>query len=59
MSGRIHVCPLSAVPDVVAGCEASHLLTCLQDEVVVETPTLIKLTTTCGCSRRHRTTVAG
>jgi predicted protein tyrosine phosphatase len=42
MSGRIHVCPLSAVPDVVAGCEASHLLTCLQDEVVVETPTLIK-----------------
>jgi predicted protein tyrosine phosphatase len=38
MPGRIHVCPLSAVPDVVAGCNASHLLTCLQDEVMVETP---------------------
>ena len=42
MDGSIHVCPLSAVPDVVAGCSASHLLTCLQDEVVVETPSLIK-----------------
>ena len=30
------------VPDVVAGCNASHLLTCLQDEIVVETPALIK-----------------
>jgi predicted protein tyrosine phosphatase len=42
MLGRIHVCPLSAVPDVVTGCNASHLLTCLQDEVLVETPALIR-----------------
>jgi predicted protein tyrosine phosphatase len=42
MEGSIHVCPLSAVPHVVAGCNASHLVTCLQDEVVVETPALIK-----------------
>jgi len=42
MDGRVHVCPLSAVPDVVAGCGASHLVTCLQDEIVVETPSLIK-----------------
>jgi predicted protein tyrosine phosphatase len=41
-SGRIHVCPLRAVPDVVAGCDASHLVTCLQDEVLVETPLAIK-----------------
>jgi predicted protein tyrosine phosphatase len=41
MSGSIHVCPLSAVPSVVAACSASHLVTCLQDEVVVETPALI------------------
>lgn len=42
MDGSIHVCPLSAVPDVVAGCSASHLLTCLQDEIVVETPAFIR-----------------
>jgi predicted protein tyrosine phosphatase len=42
MGGSVHVCPLSAVPDVVAGCNASHLVTCLQDEFVVETPSLIK-----------------
>lgn len=42
MDGSIHVCPLSAVPDVVAGCSASHLLTCLQDDIVVETPALIR-----------------
>jgi predicted protein tyrosine phosphatase len=41
-SSRIHVCPLSAVPDVVAAHVASHLVTCLQDEVVVETPAIIK-----------------
>jgi predicted protein tyrosine phosphatase len=40
--GSIHVCPLSALPDVVAGCSASHLVTCLQDEIVVETPSLIQ-----------------
>src|SRR5262245_21736318 len=42
MPGSVHVCPLSAVPDVDAGCNASHLVTCLQDEIVVETPALIK-----------------
>jgi predicted protein tyrosine phosphatase len=36
--GAIHVCPLSAVPNIVAACNASHLVTCLQDEVLVETP---------------------
>jgi predicted protein tyrosine phosphatase len=39
--GTIHVCPLSAVPDTVARSNASHLLTWLQDEIVVETPRLI------------------
>ena len=39
--GAIHVCPLSAVPDTVAHSKASHLLTWLQDEIVVETPRLI------------------
>jgi predicted protein tyrosine phosphatase len=38
MDGRVHVCPLSAVPLVVADARASHLLTCLQDAVEVETP---------------------
>jgi predicted protein tyrosine phosphatase len=42
MVGSIHVCPLSAVPDVVTGCKASHLVTCLQDEITVETPSLIR-----------------
>ena len=41
-SGRIHVCPLSAVPDLVATCAASHLVTCLPGEVHVETPGVIK-----------------
>jgi predicted protein tyrosine phosphatase len=40
-SGAIHVCPLSAVPDTVAQSQASHLLTWLQDEIIVETPRLI------------------
>ena len=39
--GAIHVCPLSAVPDTVARSKASHLLTWLQDEIIVETPRLI------------------
>jgi predicted protein tyrosine phosphatase len=39
--GAIHVCPLSAVPDTVARSNALHLLTWLQDEIVVETPRLI------------------
>jgi predicted protein tyrosine phosphatase len=38
MDGSIHVCPLSAVPHVVMRHNASHLLTCLQDEIDVETP---------------------
>lgn len=42
MAGTIHVCPLSAVPQVVARNGASHLLTCLQHGIVVETPPLIK-----------------
>ena len=33
--GAVHVCPLSAVPDIVARSKASHLLTCLQDAVLV------------------------
>src|SRR5215470_926582 len=36
--GAVHVCPLSALPDVVGRYQASHLLTCLQDAVLVETP---------------------
>ena len=39
--GAIHVCPLSAVPRLVERAGASHLLTCLQDEILVETPPLI------------------
>lgn len=39
--GAIHVCPLSAVPDTVARSNASHLLTWLQDEIIVETPRMI------------------
>jgi predicted protein tyrosine phosphatase len=41
MDGSIYVCPLSAVPDVVTRCNAARLLTCLQDEIVVETPAQI------------------
>ena len=40
--GRIHVCPLSAVPQVVASHEASHLVTCLAGEVHVVTPGAIQ-----------------
>jgi predicted protein tyrosine phosphatase len=36
--GAVHVCPLSAVPDIVARSNAARLLTCLQDAVLVETP---------------------
>jgi len=42
MDGRVHVCPLSAVPRVVAGSGAGHLLTCLQGAILVETPALIE-----------------
>jgi predicted protein tyrosine phosphatase len=42
MDGAIYVCPLSVVPGVVRGSSASRLLTCLQEEIVVETPSLIK-----------------
>jgi predicted protein tyrosine phosphatase len=38
---RIHVCPLSAVPRLVASHQASHLITCLKDHVLVETPAAI------------------
>jgi predicted protein tyrosine phosphatase len=37
-NGSVHVCPLSAVPDTVTRTKASHLLTCLQHEILVETP---------------------
>jgi predicted protein tyrosine phosphatase len=40
-AGAIHVCPLSALPEVVARHQASHLLTCLQDALLVETPDLL------------------
>jgi|SRR5262245_39337555 len=42
MDGRIHVCPLRSLPDVVVSSGAAHLLTCLQDEIVVETPASIE-----------------
>src|SRR5262249_60508596 len=41
MDGAVHVCPLSALPEVVARYQASHLLTCLQDAVLVATPDLM------------------
>lgn len=37
-TGILHVCPLSAVPGLVARAKASHLITLLQDEIVVERP---------------------
>ena len=40
-SSRIHVCPLSAVPHVVEMHAASHLVTCLKDHHIVETPACI------------------
>jgi predicted protein tyrosine phosphatase len=40
-TGSIHVCPLSALSDVVSRCNASHLMTCLQDEIIVDTPQLV------------------
>jgi predicted protein tyrosine phosphatase len=40
-ASRIHVCPLSAVPDVVSIHRASHLVTCLPGETRVETPEAI------------------
>jgi len=42
LDGAIHVCPLSAVPETVERSSASHLLTCLQDEILVETPRTIR-----------------
>jgi predicted protein tyrosine phosphatase len=40
-ASRIHVCPLSAVPHVVELHAASHLVTCLKDHHVVDTPAAI------------------
>jgi predicted protein tyrosine phosphatase len=37
-AAHIHVCPLSSVPQVVSLHAASHLVTCLKDHHVVETP---------------------
>jgi len=42
MDGSVHVCPLSAVPQVVASARALHLLTCLEDTIPVETPAAIE-----------------
>lgn len=39
--GHVHVCPLSAVPDVVARARAAHLVTLLQEEILVERPRAI------------------
>jgi predicted protein tyrosine phosphatase len=40
-SGSIYVCPLSAVPFTVRQSKACRLVTCLQDDITVETPKLI------------------
>ena len=39
--GVIHVCPLSAVPSLVESAKASHLVTLLQEEILVERPRTI------------------
>ena len=36
--GMLHVCPLSALPTLVERAQASHLITLLQDEILVERP---------------------
>jgi predicted protein tyrosine phosphatase len=41
-TGRIHVCSLSALEQTVTQCNASYLLSCLQDELLGETPRLIR-----------------
>jgi len=41
-NGRIHVCPFSAVAATVHLHKASRLLTCLNDDFMVETPRQIK-----------------
>jgi predicted protein tyrosine phosphatase len=41
-SGRIHVCSFSAIGKTVLQHKASHLVTCLHDEFLVERPALIE-----------------
>jgi predicted protein tyrosine phosphatase len=41
-SGRIHVCAFRAIEEIVRQHNASRLLTCLNDDFLVETPKLIK-----------------
>ena len=41
-SGRLHVCPFSAVATTVSRHKASRLVTCLHDDFLVETPKLIR-----------------
>jgi predicted protein tyrosine phosphatase len=41
-NGRVHVCPFSAVAETVRLHNASRLLTCLNDDFLVETPKLIR-----------------
>jgi predicted protein tyrosine phosphatase len=40
-SGRIHVCPFSAIEETVRQHNASRLVTCLNDDFLVQTPKLI------------------
>ena len=40
-SGRLHVCPLSAIGETVLRHQAARLVTCLHDEFLVTTPALI------------------
>jgi predicted protein tyrosine phosphatase len=39
--GRIHVCPFSAIEETVRQHNASRLMTCLNDDFLVQTPKLI------------------
>jgi predicted protein tyrosine phosphatase len=37
-SGMLHVCPFSALPNLVERAKASHLISLLQEEILVERP---------------------
>jgi predicted protein tyrosine phosphatase len=40
--GVLHVCPFSALPSLVARAKASHVITLLQEEILVERPSGIR-----------------
>jgi len=40
--GRIHVCPFSAIEETVRQHNAARLMTCLNDDFLVQTPKLIR-----------------